>query len=38
LLFEHYRSLVPLGDGEKFFKIRPAQAASLALGPVVAVS
>lgn len=23
LLFEHYRSLVPLGDGAKFFAIRP---------------
>ena len=24
LLFEHYRSLVPLGDGERYFGIKPA--------------
>jgi integrase len=27
LLFEHYRSLVPLGDGAKFFEIRPTTPA-----------
>jgi len=25
LLFEHYRSLVPLGDGRRFFEIKPIQ-------------
>ena len=25
LLFEHYRSLVPLGDGQRFFEITPRQ-------------
>jgi len=31
LLFEHYRSLVPLGDGERFFAIRPVGVAQTQL-------
>jgi len=30
LLFEHYRSLVPLGDGERYFNLLPRTSAGIA--------